>query len=317
MILGPPRRGGVLLGAVPRRVRSLRGGARDLPHALRRSGLGDHGLSVVPGRCAHAARAACASCGERARVLLEEARARGDRYSIAFFQSGDCVLDALGRDEPRARLAGADGALSAFPTRTSRRCTSATWSRSCGCSSTRATARARGRRSTTRGRPAATSGFLSLEGIGVVLHYLRGCAALAAAETAPLGPARRSRSAAAPAARGGLAPRAGCVASACRPVRRSSLAITAGLHAPARRAELRSARARGAIAGFDAVDMALHRESARLCSASSARGGARSHRARAWMSEEAVQESDRAGAPGDGTRAVPDRRPQEPRPSLA
>jgi hypothetical protein len=251
----------------------------------------------------------------RARVLLEEARARGDRYSIAFFQSGDCVLDALGRDQPLDALAGADAALVGVP---DAHFTSQHFGHLV------AVVRAhlymgdgaRAWKAVDDAWPALQeSGFLSLEGIGVLLHSLRGTAALAAADGA-LAPggvgAARARALLREAER------------AARKLRRVSLptgpalsfVITAGVHAQRGAVALRSAALESAIAGFDAVDMALHRESARLVLGLATRREDDVRRAYAWMREEAVRDPialARATIPGP----LPHAPPQDPRPILA
>ena len=159
------------------------------------------------------------------------------------------------------------------------------------------------------------SGFLALEGIGVVLHYLRGCAALAAAETAPTEP------------RAGAISKRALLREADRAARRLrrvslptgaplSLAIAAGVHAQRGQKELRTRALESAIAGFDAVDMALHRESARLVLGLVSGPAVEVERARAWMCEEAVQNPlalARATVPGP----FPGMATQEPSPSLA
>jgi hypothetical protein len=221
------------------------------------------------------------------------------------------VLDALGRDQPVEALAAADAALIGVP---DAHFTSQHFGHLV------AVVRvflytgdgARAWAMIERAWPGLEeSGFLALEGIGVVLQYLRGCAALAAADAVP--------------AQSGAVPTLLRHAErAARRLRRVSLptgaplacAVEAGVQARrGNQAKRVSALAR-AIEGFDRVEMALHRESARLLLGLLDGREPEVRRARAWMVEEAVQDAvalARATVPGP----FPVPRDQEARPSLA
>jgi len=228
---------------------------------------------------------------ERTAVLLDEARARGDRYSTAFFQSSDCVLAALGRDDPAGALTAADAALLGVP---DGHFTSLHFGHFV------ATVRVHLYRG-DGGRAWAlvedawprldASGFLALEGIGLVLHYLRGCAALAA--LASIGQARTDQ----PTTRRTAAFLRRQARRVERRLRRLdlptgpplALAIEAGLEAShGARAGCATTLAR-AIDAFDGADMALHRESARLCLGLLTGDDVQTARAHAWMAEQQVR----------------------------
>jgi len=228
---------------------------------------------------------------ERTRVLLDEARARGDRYSIAFFQSSDCVIEALGRDDPAGAIAGADAALVGVP---DEHFTSLHFGHLIAVVRVHLY-RGDGGRAWALIEDAwprlRASGFLSLEGIGLVLYYLRGCAALAALEPAAAG---------SPAALASGRSAAFLRRQASRVERRLrrvslptgpalALAIAAGLHA-SRGERAQSIAALGkAIDAFDAVDMALHRESARVLLGLVSDDAAQTAAARAWMADQEVR----------------------------
>ena len=241
--------------------------------------------------------------GERTRTQLEAAVARGDRYSIAFFQSGDCVLEALGRDDPAGAVEGADAALAGVP---AEHFTSLHFGH--------LVAVVRVHLYTGDGARAwaliedawprlRAGGFLSLEGLGVVLHYLRGCAALAAAEkllvpgAAPRGAGRSTRTLLRQAAR--AAQRLRRVTLPTGPA--LALALAAGVHALRGEGAQRVAVLEQAVAAFGAVEMELHRESARLLLGLARGSAADEERARAWMHEQTVRDPlalARATVPG-------------------
>lgn len=237
---------------------------------------------------------------ERTRVLLDEASARGDRYSIAFFQSGDCVLEALGRDDPAGALAGADAALVGVP---DAHFTSLHFGHLVAVVRVHLY-RGDGARAWSLIEDAwprlRASGFLALEGIGLVLHYLRGCAALAAIEALP---------ADASAARRAVERLRRQATHAVRRLRRVRLpsgpplaaALEAALHASRGESARRDAALEAALAGFDAVDMALHRESVRMLLAAPRGDADGARQAQTWMAEQEVRDPvalARATVPG-------------------
>jgi tetratricopeptide (TPR) repeat protein len=255
---------------------------------------------------------------ERTRVLLDEARARGDRYSIAFFQSSDCVIEALGRDDAAGAIAGADAALVGVP---DEHFTSLHFGHLVAVVRVHLY-RGDGGRAWALIEDAwprlRASGFLSLEGIGLVLHYLRGCAALAALKPSDAGaPASlaHGRSASYLRRQGRrVARRLHRVGLPTGPA--LALAITAGLHASRGERTQSAGVLRRAIDAFDAVDMALHRESARLLLGLVTGDAAQTERARAWMADQEVRAPialARATIPGP----FPEERVQPAAPSFA
>lgn len=239
----------------------------------------------------------------RTSALLDDARERGDRYAGAFFRSNDCVLEALGRDDPDAALAGAESALDGVP---EGHFTSMHFGHLVAAVRVHLYRGhgARAWRTIDDAWPRLrASGFLALEGLGLVLHYLRGCAALAALESASTSGSRTApRDAGAPRLRR-------AVVRSSRRLRRVSLptgaplahALDAGLYALDGAHQRRAPVLEAAIAGFDAVKMSLHRESARLIRGLAIGDDHEVRRARGWMAEQEVRDPvalARATVPG-------------------
>jgi eukaryotic-like serine/threonine-protein kinase len=198
---------------------------------------------------------------------LDEAQARGDRYAFAFFCSGDQVLVPLARGDADLALARVRESMVGVPedhfnsfhfyellgtTRVElyRGDALRAWSRM-----EEAWPRLR------------ASGFLQLEGIGTVLHYLYGCAALAAASHPRTeGPGGAAVAAGPPSHLLAAVKQAerflrGVTIPMGRPL---GAVLRSGLHALRGDAAAQIRVLDEAIAGCDAIGMALHRESLRL-----------------------------------------------------
>jgi hypothetical protein len=233
---------------------------------------------------------------------LEEARVRGDRYALAFFGSGDQVLVPLARGDAEGALAGVEASLAGVP---DDYFTSFHFYHLLG------TARIelyRGEGAEAWRRLAAAwprlkgGGFLGLEGLGTVLHYLNGCAALAAAAGGALAQGSADDSPRG-ASSGPSLPRnlERALREAERFLRRVTIPtgaplaaiLRSGMHGLRGERDLQIATLKQAIAAVDAVGMGLHRESLRLALGVLEKGGeAATVRAGAleWMEREGVRD---------------------------
>jgi hypothetical protein len=220
-------------------------------------------------------------------TYLDEAQLRGDRYALAFFRSGDLVLLPLASGDADRALRQVDESLAGIP---DDHFNSFHFYHLLGAVRVelyRGAGRDAWQRVAAAWPAVRAAGFLQLESLGTVLHYLYGCAALGAASSDPATPPSRQLVRA--------------VERAERFLRRVTIptgaplgaVLRAGLHGLRRDRATQLETIGEAIAGCEAAGMALHREALRLQRAQlEGASDAETGRAAAlgWMAAEGVCE---------------------------
>lgn len=217
-------------------------------------------------------------------ALVADAERRQDQYALRVFRTGDAVTSWLVDDQPDVALRVADESLGEsrtdrFTSQHRHHLVATVQSHLYAGDAERAWGRIEG------AWPALSwSGFLFLDCLGTQLRYLRACSALAFARTQTSGSSSSARL-------------LRIARSEMRRVRRSDLpmaapmaaAIEAGIAGASRQADDQIAALRLACEGFDAADMALHREAARWhLAALVADGDHIRGEATAWMESEGI-----------------------------
>lgn len=228
---------------------------------------------------------------------LDEAHARGDRYAFAFFCSGDQVLVPLARGDADLALARVRESMVGVP---QDHFNSFHFYELLGTTRVelyRGDAGGAWKRMEEAWPRLRDGGFLQLEGIGTVLHYLYGCAALAAASDL------RPKGARGGAAAGPERPLVSAVKQAERFLRRVTIptgrplgaVLRSGLHGLRGDDAAQIRVLDEAITGCDAIGMELHRESLRLqrshLDGDAVRARADRATALGWMEREGVKDS--------------------------